>query len=65
MARYEFLTTWCVDVPIERVFGVLHDSTAVPEWWNGVTALEISSPATPLVSVSFPGGLGAAPFRTP
>ena len=44
MARYEFLTTWCVDVPIERVFGVLHDSAAFPEWWNGVTAVEILEP---------------------
>ena len=28
MARYEFLTTWCVDAPIERVFAVLEDSGA-------------------------------------
>jgi hypothetical protein len=26
MAQYEFLTTWCLDAPIEQVFDVLHDS---------------------------------------
>ena len=41
MAHYEFLTTWCVDVPIERVFEVLGDSAAYPEWWKGVTAVEM------------------------
>jgi len=41
MARYEFLTTWCVDAPIERVFAVLNDSAAFPEWWTGVTAVQV------------------------
>lgn len=44
MARYEFLTTWCVDAPIERVFAVLEDSGAYPEWWKGVTAVEVLEP---------------------
>src|SRR6185295_6572753 len=41
MAHYEFLTSWYFDAPIERVFGVLNDSAAFPEWWSGVTAVEV------------------------
>jgi uncharacterized protein YndB with AHSA1/START domain len=44
VAQYEFLTTWCVDAPIERVFAVLEDSAAYPEWWKGVTAVEVLEP---------------------
>jgi uncharacterized protein YndB with AHSA1/START domain len=36
VARYEFLTTWCVDAPIDAVFDVLHDSAGYPRWWKGV-----------------------------
>jgi uncharacterized protein YndB with AHSA1/START domain len=36
MAQYEFLTTWCLDAPIERVFDVLRASRRYPEWWEGV-----------------------------
>lgn len=41
MAEYEFLTTWTIEAEIERVFDVLHDSAAFPEWWPGVTHVEI------------------------
>ncbi len=41
MAQYEFLTTWCVDAPIDRVFAVLDDAAAFPQWWKGVTAVEM------------------------
>ncbi len=44
MAQYEFLTSWCVDAPIERVFAVLNDSAAFPQWWKGVTAVEVLEP---------------------
>ena len=44
MAQYEFLTSWCVDAPIERVFEVLNDSAAFPEWWKGVTGVEVLEP---------------------
>ena len=44
MAYYEFLTSWCVDVPIERVYELLADSAAYPEWWKGVTAVEMLEP---------------------
>lgn len=36
MAAYRFLTTWCLDAPIERVWDALYDSAAWPRWWNGV-----------------------------
>ena len=26
MAHYEFLTTWCIDAPIERVYETIPDS---------------------------------------
>ena len=41
MARYEFLTTWCVDTPIEAVFEVLRDSAGYPRWWKGVQSVEV------------------------
>ncbi len=44
MASYDFLTSWCVDAPIERVFAVLKDSAAFPEWWRYVTAVEVLEP---------------------
>jgi uncharacterized protein YndB with AHSA1/START domain len=44
VAHYEFLTSWCVDAPIERVFAVLNDSAAFPDWWKGVTAVDVLEP---------------------
>ena len=44
MAQYEFLTSWYLDAPIERVYDVLHDSAAYPQWWRGVTAVEVLEP---------------------
>jgi uncharacterized protein YndB with AHSA1/START domain len=44
MARYEFLTTWCVDAPIEAVFDLLHDAQGYPRWWKGVTGVEVRRP---------------------
>ena len=41
MAEYEFLTTWCIDAPIEAVFDLLHDSTGYPRWWKGVVGVEV------------------------
>lgn len=43
MRRYSFLTTWCVEAPIERAWEVIHASERYPTWWKGVrnvTALE-------------------------
>jgi uncharacterized protein YndB with AHSA1/START domain len=39
VARYAFLTTWCLDAPIDAVFDVLHDSAGYPRWWKGVESV--------------------------
>jgi Polyketide cyclase / dehydrase and lipid transport len=36
MARYEFLSTWCVEAPIEQVWDAIYDAERWPEWWRGV-----------------------------
>jgi uncharacterized protein YndB with AHSA1/START domain len=41
MADYRFLTTWCVDAPIQRVWDALYDSERWPEWWRGVERVEV------------------------
>jgi uncharacterized protein YndB with AHSA1/START domain len=41
VADYEFLTTWCVDAPIDRVWEVLNESARYPAWWPGVQAVEL------------------------
>jgi hypothetical protein len=41
---HEFLTSWVIDAPIERVFDVLNDSAAFPEWWKGVVAVSVLEP---------------------
>ena len=40
MARYQFLTTWCLDVPIERVWDVISAVEEWPKWWRGVESVE-------------------------
>ena len=44
MAQYEFLTTWRLDAPIDRVFEVLRDSAGYPRWWKGVRSVEVLEP---------------------
>src|SRR5207249_3998323 len=34
--RYEFLTTWVVEAPIEDVWEAIHTSERWPTWWKGV-----------------------------
>ena len=36
MASYEFVTTWRIEAPIERVFEAIQDSLAWPSWWDAV-----------------------------
>jgi hypothetical protein len=36
MAPYRFLTTWCLEAPIEPVWEAIYDSERWPEWWRGV-----------------------------
>jgi uncharacterized protein YndB with AHSA1/START domain len=39
MARYRFLTTWCLEAPVERVFEAIHDTESWPSWWKGVESV--------------------------
>jgi uncharacterized protein YndB with AHSA1/START domain len=41
MAEYRFLTTWCLDAPIERVFEAIDDAASWPRWWKGVTRADL------------------------
>lgn len=36
MAAYSFLTTWCVEAPVQRVWDVIFEVERYPEWWPGV-----------------------------
>ena len=44
MARYEFLTTWAFDAPIDRVWDALYESERWPEWWRGVERVQVLEP---------------------
>ena len=44
MARYRFLTTWCLDAAIEAVWETIHDTKRWPEWWRGVERVEELEP---------------------
>ena len=44
MARYEFLTTWVLDAPIDGVWDTLYESTRWPEWWRGVERVQVIEP---------------------
>ena len=48
VAAYRFLTTWCIDAPVERVFDAIHDVERWPEWWRGVEAVRILEPGDDL-----------------
>jgi uncharacterized protein YndB with AHSA1/START domain len=41
MADYRFLTTWCLDAPIEAVFDLLSDTAGYPRWWKGVRSVQV------------------------
>jgi polyketide cyclase/dehydrase/lipid transport protein len=36
MPGYEFLTTWVLEAPRERVWDAIRESEKWPEWWRGV-----------------------------
>ncbi|HXE99531.1 MAG TPA: SRPBCC family protein [Solirubrobacterales bacterium] len=38
--QYEFLTTWCLEAPRERVWDAIWESERWPQWWRGVVASE-------------------------
>lgn len=41
MTDYRFLTTWCIDAPIDAVYAAIHDSASWPDWWPGVRRAEL------------------------
>jgi uncharacterized protein YndB with AHSA1/START domain len=41
VSQYEFVTTWCLDAPIDRVFSAIEDSARWPEWWRGVRSADL------------------------
>ncbi|CAN5475905.1 SRPBCC family protein [soil metagenome] len=40
MSDYEFITVWNLDAPVERVWSVIEDAEAWPEWWKGVVSID-------------------------
>ena len=40
MAEYDFLTTWVLGAPRERVWDAIYESERWPEWWKGVLESE-------------------------
>jgi uncharacterized protein YndB with AHSA1/START domain len=36
MVQYQFLTTWVLEAPRDRVWEAIHDSESWPKWWKGV-----------------------------
>jgi uncharacterized protein YndB with AHSA1/START domain len=41
MGEYRFVTTWCVDAPVERVYDAIDDAASWPQWWRGVRSTEL------------------------
>jgi hypothetical protein len=41
MADYRFVTAWCLDAPIERVFEAIDDAARWPTWGKGVTRADL------------------------
>jgi uncharacterized protein YndB with AHSA1/START domain len=39
MAAYKFLTTWCLEAPVEPVWEAVYDSERWPQWWRGVESV--------------------------
>ena len=44
MRRYEFLTSWLIDAPRERVFEAIHGAADYPRWWRGVESVHELEP---------------------
>jgi len=60
VAAYRFLTTWCLEAPVERVFETIHDSKRWPEWWKGVESTTELEPG----DEDGVGGLGRYVWRS-
>lgn len=48
VANYEFLTTWCLDAPIEGVWALIERAERYPLWWKGVQAVDLVTPGDAL-----------------
>jgi hypothetical protein len=44
MGNYEFVTTWRVEAPIDRVYDAIEDTLSWPSWWDAVLAVEQLAP---------------------
>jgi uncharacterized protein YndB with AHSA1/START domain len=42
--EYEFLTTWLLAAPRDRVWDAIYESDAWPRWWRGVIEAEREAP---------------------
>jgi hypothetical protein len=40
MPEYRFVTIWRMDAPVDRVFDLIEDAMAWPDWWPSVIAVE-------------------------
>jgi Polyketide cyclase / dehydrase and lipid transport len=40
LAGSRFLTTWCLDAPVERVWDAIYAVEEWPRWWRGVELVE-------------------------
>jgi Polyketide cyclase / dehydrase and lipid transport len=39
--NYRFLTTWCLEAPIDEVFAAIHETARWPQWWPAVRRAEL------------------------
>jgi len=44
ISHYDFLSTWCLDAPIDDVWRVLSDASGYSGWWDAVTSVEQIAP---------------------
>jgi hypothetical protein len=48
VASYSFLTTWCLESPLEPVWDLIYDAERWPSWWRGVESVEELEPGAEL-----------------
>jgi Polyketide cyclase / dehydrase and lipid transport len=41
VSEYRFLSTWCIDAPIDAVFSAIDDCGDWPKWWRGMRRAEL------------------------
>jgi len=47
MAHYFFVTRWKIDAPLERVWDVIADAPAWPQWWRAVAGARVLKEGAP------------------